>query len=80
MKFNATLCLLLGNQTRLLSTLYSILLHIFPHPDLPCGRLMKPIAKHIHLSFCDEAHVNLHIVGQEHTFTILNDSGVQKVL
>ena len=30
-------------------------------------------------SFCDEAHVNRHILGQEHTFTILNDFGVQKL-
>ena len=30
-------------------------------------------------SLCEEAHVSLHILGQEHTFTILNDSGVQKL-
>ena len=29
--------------------------------------------------FCEEAHVNLQILGQEHTFTALNDSGVQKL-
>ena len=30
-------------------------------------------------SFCEEAHVDLHILGEERTFTILNYSGVQKL-
>ena len=30
-------------------------------------------------SFCEEAQINLHILGEERTFTILNDSGVQKL-
>ena len=30
-------------------------------------------------SFCEEAHVNLHILGEGRTFTILNYYGVQEL-
>ena len=57
----------------IIGTPYSILHHIFDEAHLAMHN--------IHISFCEEAqsHVNLHILDQEHTFTILNYSGVHKL-